>query len=292
MNDFERLLKMISEQPACGLGCIILPPDVDKQTFIDRCFSTETVSIMSQAGGLSYNNVPISIDALQQIEFPEDSTKFGSVVVFLFHPKTKKPIIVAVLTRTSELYGVEWKQFKRFKNYKDNYVSVVGDGKKGTLIVNVQGTANNGGGQIFINVGEPSNKGNLKISVQGDISFINQNFSINCVATKITNKEAFELTTKSLTMNVKEDWNVETEKNTKINSGEKISLGGDNYEPLVLGQKLVDDIFKPLFSALKTDLQVSTAMGPSGPPLPTFTAKIVQLEQKLNTILSQKTETE
>lgn len=59
-----------------------------------------------------------------------------------------------------------------------------------------------------------------------------------------------------------------------------------------MGNKLVDDIFKPLFSALKTDLQVSTAMGPSGPPMPNFTAKIVELEQKLSTILSQKTETE
>ena len=276
MTEFERLLKMISEQPACGLGCVILPPDVDKQTFIDRCFSTETVSIMSQAGGLSYNNVPISIDALQQIEFPEQPGGFGSVVVFVFHPKTKKPIIVAVLTRTSELYGVEWKQFKRFKNYKDNYVSVVGDGKKGTLIVSVQGTENSGGGQIFINIGEPSNKGNLKISVQGDITFINQNFNINCVATKIVSKESFEVVSEI----------------AKLNASEKVSLGAENYEPLVLGNKLVDDIFKPLFSALKTDLQVSTAMGPSGPPLPTFTAKIVELEQKLNTILSQKTETE
>ena len=211
MTDFRKLIKALASQPSCGLGCVILPPDVEKQAYIDRCFSTETVSMIAQAGGMSFNNVPISVDALQQIEFPEKPGEFGSVVVFLFHPKTAQPIIVAVLSKKSELYGVNWKQFKRFKRYKSNYVSVVGDGKNGTLFVNVQGDENSKGGQIMISIGEPSNKGQLKISVQGDIHFIHQNLDMVCLTTKIESKESFEVISKI----------------AKLNASEKVSLGAE-----------------------------------------------------------------
>ena len=269
MNDFERYLRQVAASPACGLGCIIVPTDVDRATFIARCYSTETVSIEGQFGGMSFNNVPITREALQYIEFPEEKEVYGSLVVFLFHPKTAKPIIVGVLSKKRELYGVDWKQFKRFKTEAGNLVSVVGDGKKGNLYVTVVGTENDSGGQILINVQEPSNKGVLKVSVQGDIQFINQNFTMNCLTTKIVCKDSIVLSAE-----------------------DKVSIGKENYEKAVLGDTLKDDIISPLLSVLKTDLMVSTAMGPSGSPLPNFVAKIAQIEAKLNNILSQKVEIE
>lgn len=284
MNDFERYLRQVAASPACGLGCIIVPTDVDRATFIARCYSTETVSIEGQFGGMSFNNVPITREALQYIEFPGEKEVYGSLVVFLFHPKTAKPIIVGVLSKKRELYGVDWKQFKRFKTEAGNLVSVVGDGKKGNLYVTVVGTENDSGGQILINVQEPSNKGVLKVSVQGDIQFINQNFTMNCLTTKIVSKTSIEAETDDLT--------VTAQKKIVLSAEDKVSIGKENYEKAVLGDTLKDDIISPLLSALKTDLRVSTAMGPSGPPLPNFVAKIAQIEAKLNNILSQKVEIE
>ena len=188
------------------------------------------------------------------------------------------------MSKKRELYGVDWKQFKRFKTEAGNLVSVVGDGKKGNLYVTVVGTENDSGGQILINVQESSNKGVLKVSVQGDIQFINQNFTMNCLTTKIVSKTSIEAETDDLT--------VTAQKTIVLSAEDKISIGKENYEAAVLGDTLKDDIISPLLSALKTDLMVSTAMGPSGPPLPNFVAKIAQIEAKLNNILSQKVEVE
>ena len=276
MGPEEKFFAKLANQPCCGLGNVIVPPDVDRQAFIDRCFSTETISVLPQPGGLSFNNVPVTLEALQHIEFPEDSEGMGSVVIMVFHPKTSKPIVVGVLSKGTELYGVQWKQFKAFKTDHGNYVSVVGDGQKGYLCVNVKGEEGNSGGNIYVSVEEPSNKGELKVSVQGKVSFIGQEFETSFLTSKIVSKEGFEVQTKV----------------AKILASEKIELGTENLEPTVLGKTLVDEIISPLLSALKTTLKVSTMVGPSGPPLPDFVAKITEIETKVNRILSQKVETE
>ena len=276
MTSEERFFKTLINQPCCGLGNVIVPPDVDRQTYIDRCFSTETISFLAQSGGLSFNNVPVTLDALQYIEFPEDSKGFGSVVVVVFHPKTNKPIVVGVLNKGTQLYGVKWKQFKQFKTYNGNYVSVVGDGNQGYLCVNVKGAAEGGGGKVFLSVEEPSSEGELKVSVQGNIQLIGQNLETSFLTCKIVGKEEVEVQTKV----------------AKISASEKVTLGTENLEPVVLGDKLVSDVLKPLLSALKTTLKVATVVGPSGLPLPDFISKMVEIETKLDTILSKKVETE
>lgn len=276
MTPEERFFQQLLKKAVCGLGSVIVPPDVDRQTYIDNCFSTETVSVMPEFGGMSFNRVPIALSALQNIEFPEEGNSFGSQVVFLYHPNTRAPFIIAVLDKKNELVGVEWKQFKLFKALGDNFVSVVGDGKRGNLYVTVRGTEDNAGGQILVSVINPQNKGKIQVQVQGDIVIVGNNISMTCLTTKIVSKDSFEVQTDTAV----------------VKAETKISLGKENYEPAVLGNKLKDDIIKPLLSALKTDLMVATAVGPSGPPLPQFTAKIVEIEAKLDTILSQKVETE
>lgn len=284
MTEQERFLRQMWNNPSCGLGCIIVPPDVDRGKFINRCYSTETVSMVAQSGGFAFHNVPITIEALQYIEFPGEKETYGSVVVFLFHPKTNKPIVVGVLSKKSELYGVQWKGFKRFKINEGNLVSVIGDAQKGNLFVTVAGDSNSSGGQIWVSIQEPQNKGVLKVSIQGDIQFISQNIELNCLTTKIVSKTSIEAETDDLT--------VTAQKTIKLSAEDKVSIGKENYEPVVLGDTLKNDVIAPLLSALKTDLMVSTAVGPSGPPLPNFVAKIAQIEAKLNNILSQKVEVE
>ena len=66
-----------------------------------------------------------------------------------------------------------------------------------------------------------------------------------------------------------------------IGEGSKYQWGGSSAdEPAVLGNKLVD-AFKSLFSALK-QLTVNTAWGPSGPPLPSFTTQLDQIQHELS----------
>jgi len=271
MEEFEKFLKQIASKPSCGVGFVIVPPDVTRQEYIDRCYSTETISMMSQSGGMSFNNVPVSQDALGYIEFPEKG-KFGSMVVFVFHPKLSKPIVIAALSKGNEMYGLNWKQFKHFKSEGNNYISVIGDGKRGTLCVTLRGEENNGGGKVYISLAEPSKKGQFTLSVQGDVSIIGNNISLSAEGIKIDCKEDFEVSSNKAI----------------VSAEEKVSLGKENYEPIVLGNKLKDDILQPLMDALQ-NLQVDPI---TYKPLPTFIASIVQITAKLNTILSQKVESE
>lgn len=255
----EELLKLIANKVWCGLGYVIVPPDIDRQQYIDTCFASETVSIYPECGGTSFNRVPLSQETLQQIEFPDKDKKFGSQVVYLFHPIQKAPIIIAVLSKRNELVGVAYKQFKLFKSDGENWVSLLGDGSKGNLFVTVKSTETNGG-QILIDLVHSDNKAQFKLQVQGNICLVGNVFELRNNSTKILSKE-------------------------------KITLGLEEYEPAVLGQTLCDEVLKPLFSALK-QLKVATAMGPSGIPLPDFTQKVIEIENKLNNILSEKVELE
>ena len=259
LNNMEELLRLIANKVWCGIGFVIVPPDVDRQQYINTCFASETISIYPECGGTSFNRVPLSQEAVQQVEFPDKDKKFGSQVVYLFHPTTKNPIIIAVLSKRNELVGVQHKQFKLFKSDGENLVSLIGDGKKGNLFVTVKSTETSGG-QILINLVQSGGTGKFSLQVQGDIFLISNHFELK-------------------------------NKTTKILSKEKISLGIEEYEPAVLGQTLCDDVLKPLFSALK-QLKVATAMGPSGTPLPDFLQKVVEIENKLDSILSEKVEIE
>lgn len=276
MDYFEREFLQAFSRPSCGFGNVVVPSDTDRDAYIATCFATETVSVMPEAGGMSFNRVPVTREVLQDIEFPEGDTMFGSKVVYLLHPKTKFPIIVGVISKRGELVGVQHKQFKFFKENDGNYVSVVGDGKRGNLYVTVKGDEDVSGGQIMVQVLNGSNKGLVSLSVQGDIQLIHSTLSVSNMTTKIASTDKFEVATKEAV----------------IDASDKVSLGSDDYEPLVLGKTLKDDILTPLLDALQNDLMVSTAMGPSGTPLPTFVADITKIKAKLEDMLSKKVETE
>lgn len=272
MKAEQKFFRQLVRKAVCGLGSVIVPPDVDRQTYIDNCFSTETVSIMPEFGGMSFNRVPIALSALQNIEFPAEGKSYGSEVVFLYHPTTRAPFVIAVLNKKNELVGVEWKQFKLFKELGGNFVSMVGDGKRGNLYVTVKGTEDTAGGQILISVTNPQNKGKIQVQVQGDVIVVGTNISMTCTTTKIVSKDSFEVQTDTAIIDAKS----------------KVSLGAENYEPVVLGNQLKDLLNEVLDKI--TALTVPTAVGPSGPPV--NVADFVAIKSKLNNFLSQKVETE
>ena len=61
LNDLKTYVK---GNISVGIGYIIVPPDVDRQKYIDTCYAKETVSMYLDFGGFSVNNVRISVDAL------------------------------------------------------------------------------------------------------------------------------------------------------------------------------------------------------------------------------------
>lgn len=170
-------LRSMESKIYVGLGYIIVPPDVDKDKFIANCYSQEEVSIYPDTGGISYNKVKITPDALQNIEFPEEEGSFGSMVLYFLHPVLRYPIVFGVLDKANECKFLKWKQFKFSKTYKNSEVTIVGDAAKSSLQFKIKG-GNGQNGLFTIIVQDPENKGKLNLRVQGDIKLFCSTFSI------------------------------------------------------------------------------------------------------------------
>lgn len=178
-SNIERLLKFIISKPACGIGYVIVPPDVDREEYIETCFRTETISMYPEVGGTSYNNVPLALSALQDIEFPGEGDVFGSQVVYLLHPSQRTPIILAVVDKSDEMKDAGWKQFLLSKEYHGDMVQVRGDARKGFLLFKVLSSSSSGG-NITVQLFKKDGTGKMTIQVQGDIIIYTTNSTVSC----------------------------------------------------------------------------------------------------------------
>lgn len=193
MNDFSRFLKLLADRPACGVGYVIVPPDIDRDEYIETCFRTETVSIYPEIGNCSINNVPIALSALQDIEFPDENSHFGSQVIYLLHPSQESPIILAVIDKNNEMKGVEWKQFLLEKEYEGDTVKVSGDARRGFLMFEVNSSNTGTGGQIFIRLLKKDKTAKMTIQVQGDIIVFVKNTIMHCTNLSIGAQEKVDI---------------------------------------------------------------------------------------------------
>ena len=59
-----------------GKGRIAIPPEVDRDIFVQSCLSTGLVSVQPELNGI-INRVKCDRSILQQITFPKNSNEFG-----------------------------------------------------------------------------------------------------------------------------------------------------------------------------------------------------------------------
>lgn len=251
----EELLKLLIGRTIVGTGWIIVPPDVNREEYIQTCHAKQQVSIMTDISTTTLNNVAISQESMEFIEFPSEDELLGSQVVYIVLSNNSTPIIVGVLSKDRQSFLIGEKQFKFSKSCKGKEVTIVGDAKNGNLLIKTYSDKEESGA-IYISVYNEQNKGHLQAEVQGDIVFITQTITIKC-------KEA------------------------NINATDYIRLGVENFESAVLGDTLLNDILSPLIDVI-SQMKLATAMGPSGIALPETQQKLMQIKNKLNTILSEK----
>ena len=270
-----------------GIGYVIVPSDVNREEYIANCYLTESVSIYPEIGSLSYNNVKVSVNCLNNLEFPEGG-QFGSCVVYILHPTQKIPIIIGILSKTDESFSLNYKLFKLMKSLGNNSVSITGDGENGNLLINVHSDTDEGG-QIIIDVNNYSETGLFKLKVRGNIVVLSKAMTLEAseefnLKSKIANVITEEFTLDSKTTTLKGD---------KIKFlNKEVELGEKNLEYAVLGDSLKNDIIKPLLAALKSFSVIVSSMGPTTVVSPETLIKLEAIEDKLEKILSQKVKVE
>lgn len=159
-----------------GLGYIIVPLDVDRDKYIEECFVNETVSIYLDSGGMSLNNVKITKECLENIEFPDKVNELGQCVVYIIHPKSRLPIIIGTLSKIKQSNLIGYKQINLRKSFKENFSSIKVDGVLGQITLS---TFSEEGGGICVTCGSPEEKSLFEMNIQGYLSISSTEVNIN-----------------------------------------------------------------------------------------------------------------
>lgn len=235
----NRPIPIKSSQYYSGIqyGYIMLPSDVDRDTFIEQCYRWERVSILIEKGGGVSHECYITKSAIRDIEFPADYKKLGSCVMFLMDPNNGLPMIFGVLSKEDESQLLREGFFKITKILGDGSVTVSGDAKTGVMNLTVNGGTLS---QLNISVANKDRTATVNLRCNGNIN-IELDDTLKIISSKdvsVTAKEVLALkSSKTATLEVEETF--------KINTGSEAMVLGDELKTQldktnVLLQALID----------------------------------------------------
>lgn len=210
-----------------GICYVIIPGDVDRETYIQDCFRRGVVTVQFENGSYMVN-IPISVGVLQNIDFPLDVEQLGSCLIYANEHVHNKPIIIGRLIKDDESTSLNENEFRLAKSTEGGSVSISGIAKEGNLFVNVTGRTDKGG-KIYINVVNPENEGEIVVNLQGNL----------------------QMELQTMVLNILKELGIRTKSNININSTEGVINLGDieaenGVEPILLGTKTVDELSKEI----------------------------------------------
>lgn len=198
-----------NERDHFGVGNIVIPLNVDRNEFIKHCLNTSTVTIITQNEII--NNVDVSAQLIDKLDFPEQSTStklnLGSLVLFVNEMNHNQPIIICTLNKNDKFIpDLKENELRTFAQSND-YLTTINETlqpEQGTVYLNLNSL--NKETNFIINVnGFP--KGNFTCNTHGDIIFNSDLFNVRTT-------EGFKLATKNPVKGSKES-NIEY----KVGSG-------------------------------------------------------------------------
>lgn len=236
---------------------VCIPEGKDRAEYIKDCYLTGRVSLKNGNGEYEHG-VRVGKLAMQEIDFPENIESFGSDVICLTSPYSKRLTVVDVFYNSDQYQRQEEGQFTFLKKVGLGSAAVIVDGN-GNITATINGDEDNG---VFtINVTNENRAGKLRINVNGDFLIENDgNYSV-----------------KSST-SIKAEFNNGTVSNVLELNENGILVNGAE-EPILLGNKVAD-----LFTAILDQLGQESA-GPYpllGNPL------YLQLKEQIEGLKSTK----
>ena len=284
--------RYIGERYTAGVGYLIVPNDLDRDTYVRYCFNTNTISIALENGGI-LNNVQCTKSVIQQLEFPLTSKEIGNQVVWVDQEALGYPVIVGVLLRADQVTDLSEHQTSHRRVTENGSSEILVDGKNPFIIINSD-SLKDSGGDIYIvskNTGQTSK---ININSSGEINLSSQNIQasisneLNVVIRDSLQDD--KITTINYTKGKGFNYLDECDNQIEVIDGkinivsDNINIGGDNAsESILLGDTTVSMIDKILEILGRT--QTTTLIGPQ--PLLTA-AEFTALRAQLETLKSKK----
>lgn len=266
-----------------GLCYAIIPAGVDRDAYVADCKRRGRITVLIEEGSSAdmVFDCPVGLSILDQIEFPDETGKLGSQLVYNNIFVHNKPIIIDRVLKNDEALTLSENEF-RIERYTDNgSVSVSGSAKNGDLYINVQGKAENGG-KLYVDVGNSENNGGIVVNLKGNFQMELQSMVINAI--------------KGIVKVAVEDININSTEG-RINLG---NIGEEELEPVLKGTKTVEELEKDvqaLTDLLQSITDIVPANVPANSPDPTWAtwkSVVATITQRtdLSEVKSEKTFTE
>lgn len=275
-----------------GIGHIIIPKDYDRDKYILDCGANGTISILTE-NNERLDNLNISKNLLNDIEFPLNYQSLGSCVGFINIPIQNQGIVVAILTKKDETNVFREFTFSFKKQSLNSIVSLLGDAKEGTLILDVNTLNKNIDGGILIRVNNPENRAKIKLESAGNIDLFSKG-DINLSSSKSINLSIIDTEnegkTTSLSYSKDFGFKYKDEFNNEFNFSkeyvslvaEKVIRFGEAKEGATLGdtcKKMFDEFIDSV-----SNITTTTALG----QMPILNkAQVILLKEKTENIISK-----
>lgn len=162
-----------------GIGYVIIPNDVDRDTYVDACLRKEKISIHLDYGGGIQSDCYILKNVLKDIKFPAKSGEFGSCVLFMCPAPNKiTPVIIGIINRPGETQLLEENSFKLKSFSPEASATIEGKGSSGELLFSVESYFEEEG-NIFFLLKSNKRKSLFMIDCQGSVEInTDKNFSL------------------------------------------------------------------------------------------------------------------
>lgn len=159
----------LSDFSDSGIGNVIMPKGLERQNYINQCFKNNTVTILTEDQQV-FNDVSINDSDLNILTFPSDVNSLGSPFFYQKLPKYRSPIIIKVLSFSTQLSSHNKEnQYRIFKTSADGNKSVDLNilSEDGKMIISVD---SNDSAEIDITLSNQNQDAVLNVEVSGTIN--------------------------------------------------------------------------------------------------------------------------
>ena len=126
------------ENSYCGVGYVAIPKGTDREVYIKDCYRRNVITMFGGQFHPIFYDVPVTVEAIQQIKFPDVTGEYGSALLWLNVPFYNKPVVIAVVKAGGDIYLIEQENWRVTKSIDENSIDINAKASNASISFNIQ----------------------------------------------------------------------------------------------------------------------------------------------------------
>lgn len=135
-DQMKKMMGVNNSSANVSIGYIVLPSNIERETYIGLCHNTNTVSIYDPITTATISNCVVSKMCMDLISFPEDNESLGSAVIYVTLSILNLRVVFDIISKKGEYKQYIEKGFSFEKVFEETLFNVFLDPVKGVLDIN------------------------------------------------------------------------------------------------------------------------------------------------------------